>query len=297
MEKNGAYYAGKLFSGILCLLPYGVLIGMGKRLGALYFRLAKRLRERAISQMMCGLSISEAEAIPVIERLFYKVALTTLEFFYLPKISPENIGQYVAIEGLQHLDHALEKGKGAILLTAHFGNWELCAVTLSMLGYPMTGIGKQQPNEGITTLLTEYRTRFGGEVYYKGAAVRHVMKALKENKLVYIVSDQDGGKDGIFIDFLNKPASTPAGPAAFARKCAAPVIPVFIRRAGAKHILVIDPPLELQETDDMETDIRLNLTTMTRRVEEQIRKYPDEWLWFQKRWNTPVEVSGEHEHQ
>lgn len=297
MEKNGAYYAGKLFSKILCLLPYGLLIWIGKKLGALYFRVASRLRERAISQMMRGLSISEAEATPIVKRVFGNVVLNMLEFFYLPNISPKNIEKYVDIEGLHHLDRALEEGKGAILLTAHFGNWELCAVTLSMLGYPMTGIGKQQPNAGITTLLTEYRTRFGGEVYYKGAAIRHVMKALKENKLVYIVSDQDGGKDGVFIDFLNKPASTPAGPAAFARKCAAPVIPVFIRRVGHKQVLVVDPPIKLQETDDIETDIRINLATITKHVEEQIRRYPDEWMWFQKRWNTPVEVAKEHAHQ
>lgn len=290
MEKGWAYHAGKLFSKIVCLLPYSLLVWLSKGLGSLYFHVAARLRERAKEQMMRGLVISEAESRPIIKRLFCNVVLNTLEFFYLPNLSAENIDKYVDFEGMQYLDQALAKGKGAILLTAHIGNWELCAVTLAMLRYPMTGIGKQQPNPGITALLTEFRTRFGGDVYYKGAAVRHVMKALKDNKLVYIVSDQDGGKDGIFLDFLNKPASTPAGPAAFARKCSAPVIPVFMRRVNHKHIMVVDPPLELQETSNIEADIRTNLAIITKRVEEQIRKYPDEWLWFQKRWNTPGEV-------
>lgn len=295
MEKGWAYYAGKLFSRFLCLLPYGFLLWLGKILGFLYYHAGTRQRERATNQMMRGLAISRAEAVPVVKRVFHHAVLNMLEFFYLPKMSLSNIDKYIVCEGLSHLDQALAKGKGAILLTAHFGNWELCAITLSMLKYPMTGIGKQQPNAGITALLTEYRSRFGGEVYYKGAAIRNVIKALKKNKLVYIVSDQDGGSDGIFIDFLNKPASTPAGPAAFARKCSAPVIPVFMRRAGRKHLLVIDPPLTLQETGDIEKDIRENLVTMTKRVEEQIRRYPDEWLWFQKRWNTPGEVAKEHE--
>lgn len=297
MEKGRAYYAAKLLSFILCMLPYGLLMRIGRIIGVLYFHVASHLRERAVSQIMRGLAISRTEAVPIVQRVFRNAVLNMLEFLYLPRLSGKNIHKYVACVGLRHLDNALQKGKGAILLSAHFGNWELCAITLSMIGYPMTGIGKQQPNAGFTALLTEYRSRFGGEVFYKGAALRNVLKALKANKFVYIVSDQDGGKDGIFIDFLRKPASTPPGPAVFARKCGAPVLPVFLHRTGNKHQLIIDPPLELQETEDSEADIHHNLVIMTKRVEEQIIRYPDEWLWFQKRWNTPVEVAKEHEHQ
>jgi KDO2-lipid IV(A) lauroyltransferase len=297
MGKGWAYYAGKIFSKILCLLPYGVLVWVGGKLGIMYFHVASRLRERAKNQMMRGLAIDEAEAVPILRRMFCNVLLTMLEVFYLPHISAENVDQFVTCEGLHHLDDALKKGKGAIILTAHFGNWELCALTLAMKGYPMIGLAKPQPNAGITALLTEFRTRFGGRLFYKGAALRQVMQALQENEFVYMVSDQDGGKDGIFIDFLNKPASTPAGPAAFARRCSAPVIPVFMRRVGRKHILVIEPPLELQETEDIKADIRENLVVITKRVEDQVRRYPDQWLWFQKRWNTPVEVAKKHESQ
>lgn len=297
MGKGWGYYAGKLLSKIVCLLPYRLLITGSKVLGGLYYRIADRARERAKEQMMRGLSISAAESEPILKRMFNNVVLNFLEFFYLPNISGKNVHKFVTFEGLHHLDRALQNGKGAIIVTAHLGNWELCALAMNMQGYPMVGIGKQQPNKGFTLLLTEYRSRFGGEVFYKGAALRQVIKSLKENKLVYIVSDQDGGKDGIFIDFLNKPASTPAGPAAFARKCSAPVIPVFLHRTGSRHVLVVDPPLELRETDDVASDVHHNLTIITQRVEEEIRKYPDEWLWFQKRWNTPVEVVEEHEHQ
>jgi len=297
MGKGWAYYAGKLFSKIICLLPYRLLIAGGRRLGIVYYRVAERVRERAKSQMMRGLGLSAAEAEPILKRMFDNIVLNTLEFFYLPNISAKNIDQFVTFEGLHHLDRALQNGRGAIILTAHFGNWELCALSLSMLGYPVMGIAKAQPNKGFTQLLVEYRTRFGGELYYKGASLRQVIKALKDNKFVYIVSDQDGGKDGIFIDFLNKPASTPAGPAAFARKCSSPVIPVFIRREGDRHVVVIDAPLDLQETANTADDIRHNLVIITNRVEEQIRRYPDEWLWFQKRWNTPVEVDKAREAQ
>jgi KDO2-lipid IV(A) lauroyltransferase len=297
MEKGWAYHAGKLLSKILCLLPYGFLVWAGRKLGILFFHIASRLRERGKHQMMRGLAISEEKAMPILKRMFGNVVTTMLEVLYLPNISPENVDQYVACEGLHYLDHALKEGNGAVIMTAHFGNWELCALTLAMKGYPMIGLAKPQPNAGITTLLTEFRTRYGGSLYYKGAALRQVIQALKDNKFVFVVSDQDGGKDGIIIDFLNKPASTPAGPAAFARRCSAPVIPVFMRRVGRKHLLVVDPPIELQETDNIKADIRYNLFIITKRVEEQIRKYPEEWLWFQKRWNTPVEVAKKHEHQ
>lgn len=295
MEKGWEYYAGKLFSKLLCLLPYNILLWLGRGCGSLYYRLAGSLRERAKKQMMQGLLISEEETRPIIKRLFTNLAMNALEFLYLPNLSKDNIYEYVEIEGLQHLDQALQKGKGAIFLTAHFGNWELFGVTLPMLGYPAVGIGKQQPKAGITALLTEYRTMYGGDFYYKGAAVRHVMRALKDNKVLYMLADQDGGKEGIFIEFLNKPASTPPGAAAFARRCGAAVIPAFIRRDGHKHLITIDPPLVLQETEDAEVDIHNNLVTITKRVEDQIRKHPAEWLWFQKRWNTPMEVREKDE--
>jgi KDO2-lipid IV(A) lauroyltransferase len=295
MDKGWAYYAGKFFSKLLCLLPYSVLLWLGKGCGTIYYRLAINLRERAKKQMMRGLAISEEEAKPILKRVFYNLAVNGLEFFYLPKLSKKNIAAYVDLEGLHYLDHALEQGRGVVLLTGHFGNWELFGITLSMLGYPMVGIGKLQPQAGLTALLTEYRTRFGGEFYYKGAAVRQVMRALKDNKILYMVSDQDGGKEGMFINFLNKPASTPPGPAVFARRCSAPVLPAFIRRNGSKHIITIEAPLQLQETDDAQADIRTNLLTITKRVEDQIKKYPSEWLWFQKRWNTPMEVVTDNE--
>jgi len=295
MNKGWAYYAGKLSSKLLCLLPYSVLLWLGKVCGTIYYRLAINLRERAKQQMMRGLAISEEETEPILKRMFYNLALIGLEFFYLPKLTKENIAAYVELEGLYFLDQALKEGHGVVLVTAHIGNWELFGITLAMLGYPVVGIGKQQPQAGLTALLTEYRTRFGGEVYYKGMAIRHVMRALRDNKIIYIVSDQDGGKEGVFINFLNKPASTPPGAAVFARRCGAPVIPAFIHRSGNKHIITIDAPLALQETDDAEADIRTNLLTITKRVEDQIKKYPSEWLWFQKRWNTPMEVVTNNE--
>lgn len=290
MEKGWEYRAGKLLSKILCLLPYNILLWVGRGCGILYYRLAKRLRERAKQQLMRGMMLSEEETTPILKRVFSNVATNMLEFFYTPNLTRANAHKFLKIEGLENIDEALKQGKGIVLVAAHLGNWEWLGVTLPMLGYSVVGIGKQQPQPGITTLLTEYRTRFGGEVYYKGTAVRHAMRALKENKILYLVSDQDGGREGIFIDFLNKPASTPAGPALFARRCGSAVVPAFIRRDGNKHLVTFYPPLDLQETDDAEADIHKNLVTITKRVEEEIKKYPTEWLWFQKRWNTPVEV-------
>lgn len=286
------YHLLKFISRIVCLLPYSLVRAIGRGLGLLYFHISRRNRPRAVAQAARSLGLPPEAVQPIIRNLFMNLGQTLLEIMYTPKLNRDNIKRLITIHGAEHLQQAVEQGRGVVLLTAHIGNWEWLGAALAMAGFPMTTIVKPQPNDQYTRILNEYRERVGLEVFNRGTGeIILAARALKRRKVLGFLADQDGGRDGIFVDFFGRPASTPAGPAAFAQKFASPVVPAFIfHRPGGGHQVEIKPPLTCQHSGDARQDVRENTRRMTGLLEDVIRCHPDEWLWFQKRWNTPYKA-------
>lgn len=286
------YHLLKFISNLISLLPYRAVLWLGKWLmGPLYYRIAAKQRRRAIAQLKESLSCSDADADRIVRSLFVKLGQTFLEILHSPALTPDNISDYIIIENRHYLADALERGKGVVLLTAHIGNWEWLGAALAMDGFPMATVVKRQPNDQHTRILNEYRQKAGIEVFARGGSeLVGAAKALKQGKVLGFLADQDAGASGAVISFLGKMASTPLGPAVFAKRFQAPVVPIFIvRRPEGGHRVLIHPPFYYEDTGNEDRDI-YNLTLkMTHIIEDTIRAYPDEWLWFQKRWNTRVD--------
>jgi KDO2-lipid IV(A) lauroyltransferase len=122
-----------------------------------------------------------------------------------------------------------------------------------------------------------------------GVATRGVIKALRNNRFVAMLSDQDAGTDGAVVDFFGYPASTPKGPAAFALKTGAPVIMAFIiRKNNGKQRVILEEPIYIQESSNKEEDIRKLTQAYTSLLEDYVRKYPDHWFWPHRRWKSTV---------
>lgn len=287
----------KGISRLVCMLPYGATLWLGRKLGVLYYHFAPRQRDRALKQIQESMQLSRQEAESVIRSSFGKIAQTFLEVLYMPVLTPATIQNYVMIENKQYLDDALAQGQGVAVLAAHMGNWEWLGAALALYGFPVASIIREQPNEQHTKVLNEYRRRAGIEVYSRGTSeVVGVIKALKRGKVVGFFSDQDAGRQGIFIDFFGKPASTHTGVAVFAQKLQVPVVPVFIvRKPEGGHRIMVYPPLKYEGGHES-GDIAAFMTRLTQIIEDIIRQYPDEWIWFQKRWATQYqEKAGEQD--
>jgi KDO2-lipid IV(A) lauroyltransferase len=237
--------------------------------------------------MQC-LEISLPEAKKIIRTLFGNLGQTLVEVFYTPALTPEKIKKYVKIEGLDHLREALDQGHGVVLLTAHMGNWEWMGGVLAGTGLPITTIAKPQPNPHYTRLLNEYRQLMGLEVFNRGGSeLVKAARALKSGKALGFVADEDGGVNGVFVDFFNRKSATPVGPAIFAKKFGAIIVPVFIfHRPEGGHTIVVEPPFNYERQSDDTQEIYENTAKMTQSIEAAIRRHPSEWIWFRKRWNT-----------
>ena len=292
------YHTLMLLSRIICCLPHSALLTLGRGAGILYYKFIKKQRERAVRQMMEGLGIPEEEARRLVKESFVNLARNILEIFYMPNLNENNYKEYIEVDHMERAEAALAEGHGVVVLTGHIGTWEWLSAAFSLAGYPSTAIAKMQPNQQYSKALDELRAKIHMEVFSRGSSeLIAAAKALRQGKMLGFLADQDAGPGGAFIDFLGKTASTPMGPAVFARKYNAPILPCFIlRRPDGRHRVTIGEVLRYEDHGDTDKDLYDLTVRMTRILEKVIRENPTQWLWFQKRWDTPPERRREKHH-
>jgi KDO2-lipid IV(A) lauroyltransferase len=207
------------------------------------------------------------------------------EFTRLPLVDRAYVSKRVAIDGLASLDQVLRAGRGAILITGHFGSWELPGCVLAMLGYPVDLLVGVQHNRLVQELMNRLRRSCGIGII-EPQRLLQAAHALRANRLVAMLSDQDAGRAGVFVDFLGEPASTPRGAARLAIMARSPIVPGFIvRTAGLSHRIELDRPIWPPESAS-EQAVRDLTHAYTRVIESYVRRYPGQWLWSHRRWKT-----------
>jgi len=285
------YYLLKNFSRFLCLLPYPLVLWIGSGIGMIHWALGSSPRRRAQQQLQDRLGVTAAEAALICRRVFRNIGRTLVEILYIPALTPDKLERWVTIENPHYLREAMAAGHGAVILTAHFGNWEWMAARLVRAGFPLAAIAETQPAAGIDRLLNEYREQVGLAPYAKGNALIAAMKALKKGNALGFLADQDAKANGVFVDFFGRPASTPQGPAVFALRSGAPIVPAFIvRQAKRGHRIILSPPLYGDPAADSTAEIAQMTELMTKVMEDRIRSHPDHWWWFQRRWITDLKT-------
>lgn len=287
-----------LMSKMIRLLPYDVLLFLGQVFGHLYYLFVKKQRERAVAQMIPALNISETEARKLVKKSFINLARNMLDILYMPNLNEKNLSQFIEIDHLERMKEALAEGHGVVVLTGHVGTWEWLSASFTLNGLPVTAIAKLQPNAEYSRVLDDLRATIHVEIFNRGTnELRAAGRALKDGKILGFLADQDAGPGGAFIKFLGKTASTPMGPAVFARRFNAPVLPAFIlRQENGRHLVKIGEIMHFEDTGDTDADLLRFTEKMTKILEEVIRENPTQWLWFQKRWNTPPEMQKTNKH-
>lgn len=264
---------------------------LGKRLGIATGALMRVASPRHARIVMTNLRLAfGAEKDPVelaeIARACYRhLGLCLTELIRFPAMSREDVVRMVELRGKEHIDAALAAGRGAILLTGHLGNWELCGSRIAAEGYPMNVIARAQRDDRITEYIRHTREAMGMKVLHREVAVRGSLRALKRNEILAILLDQNAGDDGVFVPFFGHLASTAPGAAAFALKTGAAVLPAFgWRNPDGSHTTVVRPALPVVTTGDRYRDIVANTARYTEEIEKHIRAHPEQWFWLHKRW-------------
>lgn len=250
-------------------------------------------RKRGLVQKHLGMAfgdrVSPEEIESIALRMDRHLVMNTLEFIRFPAMGSKQILAKVKFEGEEHLAAALEQKKGVIVLSAHFGNWEMLGAALVARGYPLTVVRKDQDDGLINDIIQKQRDRKGIKTVPRDKPLfKHLITMLKSNELVALIADQGAGPEGLFVDFFGRPASTFKGPGLFSTITGAPVIPIFMVRDGyMKHRVVIRPPVEISPTGDAGGDIAAVTQGCAKAIEDIISEHPEQWLWQHKRWKTP----------
>ena len=274
------------FGWLLAHLPSAVGLAAGRRLGDLLWWVLPRRRAVALENLQRAFA---GECTPSgIRRLgrrsFQHVGMNLVEacrYFLRPT---QVMLSQVRVEGREHLQAAAAHGRGVLVLTAHFGNWELLAAAHGLGGLPLSIVTRPLDHPLLDDLAARFRSRSGAELIVKRQAVREVLTALRRQRMVGILLDQNATRaEGVFVPFFGSPASTSKGLALLALRTGAPVVPIFLRREpDGRHCIEMGAALPPPE-DGLVTTYT---TTFNRVLEATIRRAPEQWLWMHDRWRT-----------
>lgn len=267
---------------ILGHLSWSRAQGFGGFLGRVGWRLTSRERERALRHLAWAWPGRDREWTErIARRCFEHLGMLLTECLWLSSRGCEAVEEVTRVEGWERVERARATGRPILVMTGHCGNWELLAAVISCRGLPLTVMARQLDDPLVNRRALELRSHFGTQTIERGtrAAARKLLKTLRGDGALGMLIDQDIEVDGVWVPFFGRLAYTPTGAASLALRRDVLVLPFFIEREeDGGHLVTVDPPLELPDDCEEAT------ARMTRRIEDQIRRRPEQWVWMHRRW-------------
>ena len=261
-------------------------------MGKLAYAIARNLRRTgAINLRLAFPEKSDEERAQLLRECFDSLGRQLGLFSQMSSRSREGLRNLVEVQNLEILEDARKTyADKLIYYTGHLGAWELTSFGVSLLGYPFTFLVRRIDNPRIERLVDSVRTRFGNTTIDKLSAARSMLKILRngETALGLLPDLNTLDDEAIFVDFFGVPAATTFVMAKLALRTNTPILPFSApwSEEKGKYLLIVEPPVTFERTDDEEENVRRLTAAITQRVENQIRNYPGQWLWIHKRWKT-----------
>jgi KDO2-lipid IV(A) lauroyltransferase len=286
------YAAARSVLTALGRLPAPAAYGAGRGMGKIAYLLARDLRRTGATNLRLAFpEKSDEERAQLLRECFDSLGRELGLFSQMASRSREELKQLIEVRGWENLEAAVAvHGQKLVLYTGHLGGWELTSFGFSMLGHTFTFIVRRIDNPRIEQMVDRVRTKFGNTTMDKLSAARSMYRILRtgETSLGMLPDLNTLDDEAIFIEFFGVPAATTFIVAKMALRTQTPIMPVFSPWCAekGKYLIDVEPLISVETTGDEEADVRRVTTEITRRVENQIRQYPGQWLWIHKRWKT-----------
>jgi len=248
-----------------------------------------RYRRKIILQNLhrvYGNDLPEPEKI-FLKKIYRHFVYLWMEFLQNNRLQKDTMDGHFRFYNFDLLTKALKKGKGAILVSAHMGNFEWLGQVVGLKGIPVSGIAKRQSNPYVNDLIEKNRRQFGVGVIYTRQAIPQAVAALQKNEVIGIVADQDARSHGIFVDFLGQPSSTAVGPVIMHLRSGAALLFAITIRRDYGHFDFYFQEIAGQTVLEINDE---NIRALTQRhvhiLEEWVRRYPEQWFWMHRRWKS-----------
>lgn len=281
---------------VVARLPVGLSLWAGRRLGDVVGLVARRHRQVALRGV--GVAFPELGAAGrrrLAGKAWQHLGMMMVELTRLLGRPVEATLREITVTGDEHLHHAMREHGRALVLTAHLGNWEYLAVAHRLVNIPLSVVVRPLDAPLLDAWAERMRRHTGAELIAKRGALREVLGALRRGRMVAVLLDQNATRrEGVFVPFFGRPASTSRSLALLAVRTATPVVPIFITRLGpGRHRVTVLPAIPPPAADD---DLEAAVVALTARctaiVETAIRQAPDQWLWAHDRWRTRPPQEG-----
>jgi KDO2-lipid IV(A) lauroyltransferase len=298
LAHRAEYYMMRATIGALRALSWEGACKVGEKLGALGYRplgIRKRVVERQIAAAFPDL---DHDAVVELSLESYRhLGRSFIETALLDSLGRDGLQKLVeTVEGWEVIDEVMSRGKGAVMVTGHIGNWELAGAYVAARGIPLDAIARGMANPLFDAYINHTREDMGMTVVHDSDAVRRTPRSLRAGRAVAFVADQGVlGLASTFVPFFGRPAKTPRGAAVFALRFEVPVIfVVALRKPNGRYRIVVER-IEARRTGEMDRDVDAIVAAFTERLEKWVRVVPAQYFWQHRRWkrqppDTPPEL-------
>lgn len=260
---------------------------IGTAFGTLWYAIDRQHRKTAEENIRLALGVNGTAARRIVRANFRHLATVFAEFPCVVRMNARNIHRYVEPHGMEHVRRSLEKGRGVLILTSHFGNWEWMAYGAPFfLPARLNIVARPIRPPSVNRWITAMRERSGNRVIAKEHALIHALKALKRNEIVGFLLDHNAGKKtGVWAPFFGGYVLTHKTLAHIALRTGAPVHPVFNRRLpDGRYRIDVGPEIPPPASGSPEERAYAMTAAFNRMIEEQIRTAPEQWYWIHRRF-------------
>jgi len=272
----------------LARLPLGVAYWLGARLGDLLYLVLARRRRIALDNLAIafGTDKTAEERCQIARATFRNLGQHLVDFSHVHRLTLQRFTTMCHVEGLEHVETLLKRGRGLLIISAHFGSWELAPAVALCLNTPLHVIVRPLDSPTLQRLAESYRQYCGYHAIARRAALAECLKVLRRGEIVAVLMDQSSLRhESIQVEFFGTNAYTSKGPALLALRTGCPVVSGFLMRAGqGQHRLVFSQEIPVRRTGDLQQDIVENTRVFTQVIESYVRRYPDHWFWLHRRW-------------
>ena len=273
------YSALSVLSSILKILSVKKLHILSQNIASILFNYIPKRKNTALKNLKIAFPDKSDEWInTTLKKCYSFFTYNFLQFLAFP-FDPNSIE--IEVVGKKYLNNAINENSGTVLVSAHFGSWEILGYWFGINNYPLVGIAQKQKNKGANLFFEEKRQLSGTKQVYRKSSMDSLYEILNANKILGLVSDQDARGKGVFVDFFNKPASTHKGAALFHLNTNASLIfGICVQKDIEKYRVEFIPINPKKKSTE---DITQLYTTI---IEQSIKKYPEQYFWFHNRWKT-----------
>lgn len=285
-------YAGlRVLSAAFQMFPIDMNLRTARWMGSLWYRLMRRHRERAFDHlhMAFGNTLSRTDCERMALASMQQLTMMAVETLFTPRLINEwTWARYIRLKNLAPAADVLLSRRGAILVTGHYGNWELLGFTMAALGFPMVAVMRPLDNPYLNDYLMGVRARRGLQLLFKKGAARSAADILASGGTLGFIADQNAGHKGLFVDFFGKAASTYKSIALLAIEHKVPIIVGYARRVSDRFQYEVgcNRVILPEEWAGRDNEMRWITEEYTRAIEAFVREAPEQYLWIHRRWKS-----------